>query len=152
MEQKEKVTLGLDVLTTILMEMEQITPEQIDKFAAMHLEKMKKGDERRCVLEDINARKIHMVARRFGSKAVEFKGKSEGAEDEEQKAEFETEAYRYKTLSEMARKIFWAECDAATGLWKDDIGIRAGWVIVRTKDDDNPLKALLGGLGMPGMD
>jgi hypothetical protein len=99
-------------------------------------------------METTSARRLWALASLLKAKAIRMQAQAGTALSDAEEKEAETEAGRLNNFGEFCHSLFWMQCHIDTGCWTENIGVRAGWMIVTSPSQSGPpamLKALFGG-------
>ena len=141
-------TRTFEAMAFLFDEIEKVTDDMLDGYNRKSLANVKKGETTVGTVHDVNVRKLKFVINDLAFRAQEIKSKADRNYDEAQSAELNSEAFRLKSMAQLAKEWFWTEMAAVTGVWTGGIGIRKDWMAVKLSEDDskNPLSDLLSGL------
>lgn len=93
-------------------------------------------------------RGLYVLSRILGAEHMLEHAKAECAEDPVIADEHDEKAVVLDMLSDVARELFWAQAKIDLGFYEEEnVGIRAGWVVIKVASRPNPQMIMRGMMG-----
>lgn len=154
-EQQIREQVAIPVAYEAMRSIEEMLRDVTDAAVANHAKTLRPiAKEETAIgrLQNPETRRLFVLAVRLDKLEDQATAAMELADTDEEKEKLHHEAHRYNMYYKLAMELRWCQIhEDIGGYWKDDIGVREGWMAVLIPPSKHPAQKLIEALMQGGM-